>query len=40
LRVKYPKDEDEEKWKQELEKLKKEILEIKIIENGWFEGVW
>ncbi|CAJ0836809.1 2608_t:CDS:2 [Entrophospora sp. SA101] len=40
LRVKYPKDEDEEKWVQELEKLKKEIVEIKIIENGWFEGVW
>lgn len=40
LRIKYPRDEDEEMWLQELEKLKSEIKEIRIIEEGWFEGVW
>ncbi|CAG8568626.1 3282_t:CDS:2 [Diversispora eburnea] len=40
LRIKYPRDEDEEMWLRELEKLKEEIKEIRIIEDGWFEGVW
>ncbi|CAG8754384.1 24706_t:CDS:2 [Gigaspora margarita] len=40
LRIKYPRDEDEETWQQELEKLKREIKEIRVIDEGWFEGVW
>ncbi|CAG8497824.1 9251_t:CDS:2 [Acaulospora morrowiae] len=39
LRIKYPRDEDESTWLQELEKLKKEIKDVRIIEEGWFEGV-
>ncbi|CAG8642248.1 25170_t:CDS:2 [Cetraspora pellucida] len=40
LRIKYPRDEDEGAWLQELEKLKNEIKEIRVIDEGWFEGVW
>ncbi|CAG8788150.1 10642_t:CDS:2, partial [Racocetra persica] len=40
LRIKYPRDEDEEAWQEELEKLKREIKEIRVIDEGWFEGVW
>jgi hypothetical protein len=39
LRIKYPRDEDEQAWHDELERLKKEVSEIRIIEEGWFEGV-
>jgi len=40
LRIKYPRDEDEQAWHAELERLKREVSEIKVIEEGWFEGVW
>ncbi|RIA82987.1 hypothetical protein C1645_834479, partial [Glomus cerebriforme] len=40
LRIKYPRDEDEQAWHDELERLKREVSEIRIIEEGWFEGVW
>lgn len=40
LRIKYPRDEDEQAWQAELERLKREVNDIKVIEEGWFEGVW
>ncbi|CAG8548615.1 4401_t:CDS:2 [Paraglomus occultum] len=40
LRIKYPKDADEATWRRELEKLKKEIGQIRVVNEGWFEGVW
>ncbi|EXX76412.1 hypothetical protein RhiirA5_359803 [Rhizophagus irregularis] len=40
LRIKYPRDEDEQAWHDELERLKKEVSDVRIIEEGWFEGVW
>ncbi|CAI2176735.1 3265_t:CDS:2 [Funneliformis geosporum] len=40
LRIKYPRDEDEQAWQAELDRLKREVNEIKVIEEGWFEGVW
>ncbi|CAG8533848.1 216_t:CDS:2 [Ambispora gerdemannii] len=40
LRIKYPRDEDEQAWQQELEKLKKEVTQVRVVEEGWFEGVW
>ncbi|CAG8640995.1 6868_t:CDS:2 [Ambispora leptoticha] len=40
LRIKYPRDEDEQAWQQELEKLKNEVTQVRVVEEGWFEGVW
>ncbi|KAG9296643.1 hypothetical protein G9A89_002914 [Geosiphon pyriformis] len=40
LRIKYPRDEDEDAWHQELEKLKREVNSVRVVEEGWFEGVW
>ena len=40
LRIKYPKDADEATWQHELEKLKKEIGQVRVVNEGWFEGVW
>src|SRR5207249_1982565 len=41
LRIRYPTDDDEDEWKRELEKLKKEILEYKmVVDDNLFYGIW
>ncbi|CAH1757642.1 13485_t:CDS:2 [Entrophospora sp. SA101] len=40
LRVRYPTDKEENEWKHELEKLKKEVTEYRNVEEGYFHGIW
>nr|CAG8514916.1 6059_t:CDS:2 [Entrophospora candida] len=38
LRVRYPTDKEENEWKHELEKLKKEVTEYRNVEEGYFHA--
>src|SRR5437763_9165784 len=35
LRIKYPKDADEAAWRRELDKLVKEIGQVRVVKEGW-----